>query len=75
MGPSTGNRPKLSLVDDCHDHPRAILSKTEVPKKRVGYEALHVDEGMAAVGAGERPLLLLVTRGEGTVFVTVRPRK
>jgi S1-C subfamily serine protease len=25
--------------------------------------------------AGERPLLLLVTRGEGTVFVTVRPRK
>ena len=35
-----------------------------------------VEELRAAIqGAGERPLLLLVTRGEGTVFVTVRPRK
>ncbi|HEX6184931.1 MAG TPA: DegQ family serine endoprotease [Pyrinomonadaceae bacterium] len=29
----------------------------------------------AIQSAGDRPVLLLVTRGEGTVFVTVRPRK
>jgi serine protease Do len=36
-----------------------------------------VEDLHAAIqGAGERPLLLLVTRpGEGTIFVTVRPRK
>jgi Do/DeqQ family serine protease len=35
-----------------------------------------VEELRAAVeSAGERPLLLLVTRGEGSVFVTVRPRR
>ena len=35
-----------------------------------------VEDLRAAIqGAGDRPLLLLVTRGEGTVFVTVRPRK
>jgi S1-C subfamily serine protease len=35
-----------------------------------------VEDLRAAIqGAGERPLLLLVTRGDGTVFVTVRPRK
>ncbi|HEX8558996.1 MAG TPA: DegQ family serine endoprotease [Pyrinomonadaceae bacterium] len=35
-----------------------------------------VEELRAAVeGSGDRPLLLLVTRGDGTVFVTVRPRK
>ncbi|HEX8354152.1 MAG TPA: DegQ family serine endoprotease [Pyrinomonadaceae bacterium] len=35
-----------------------------------------IEELRAAIqGAGERPLLLLVTRGDGTVFVTVRPRK
>ncbi|HEY0174397.1 MAG TPA: DegQ family serine endoprotease [Pyrinomonadaceae bacterium] len=35
-----------------------------------------IEDLRAAIqGAGERPLLLLVTRGDGTVFVTVRPRK
>ncbi|HEX8503491.1 MAG TPA: DegQ family serine endoprotease [Pyrinomonadaceae bacterium] len=35
-----------------------------------------VEDLLAAVnGAGDRPVLLLVTRGDGTVFVTVRPRK
>jgi S1-C subfamily serine protease len=35
-----------------------------------------IEDLRAAIqGSGERPLLLLVTRGEGTVFVTVRPRK
>jgi serine protease Do len=35
-----------------------------------------VEDLLAAIrGAGDRPVLLLVTRGEGTVFVTVRPRK
>ena len=35
-----------------------------------------IEDLRAAIqGAGERPLLLLVTRGQGTVFVTVRPRK
>ena len=33
------------------------------------------DLSAAVQGAGERPLLLLVTRGEGTVFVTIRPRR
>jgi Do/DeqQ family serine protease len=34
-----------------------------------------IEELRAAIqGAGERPLLLLVTRGEGSIFVTVRPR-
>ncbi|MET0623850.1 MAG: DegQ family serine endoprotease [Pyrinomonadaceae bacterium] len=35
-----------------------------------------IEDLRAAIqAAGERPLLLLVTRGDGTVFVTVRPRK
>ena len=35
-----------------------------------------IEDLRAAIqNAGERPLLLLVTRGEGTVFVTVRPRR
>jgi Do/DeqQ family serine protease len=35
-----------------------------------------VEDLRAAIDdAGDRPLLLLVTRGDGTVFVTVRPRK
>jgi Do/DeqQ family serine protease len=35
-----------------------------------------IEDLRAAIqSAGERPLLLLVTRGDGTVFVTVRPRK
>ena len=29
----------------------------------------------AVQGAGDRPVLLLITRGDGTVFVTVRPRR
>ena len=35
-----------------------------------------VEDLRAAIqAAGERPLLLLVTRGENTIFVTVRPRR
>ena len=35
-----------------------------------------VEDLRAAIqNAGDRPVLLLVTRGEGTVFVTVRPRR
>ena len=35
-----------------------------------------IEDLLAAIqSAGERPLLLLVTRGEGTIFVTVRPRR
>jgi Do/DeqQ family serine protease len=35
-----------------------------------------VEDLRAAVsGAGDRPLLLLVTRGDDTVFITVRPRR
>jgi S1-C subfamily serine protease len=37
-----------------------------------------IEDLRAAIqGAGERPLLLLVTRGggEGSLFVTIRPRK
>jgi S1-C subfamily serine protease len=35
-----------------------------------------VEDLRAAIdGAGDRPLLLLVTRGDGTIFITVRPRK
>jgi S1-C subfamily serine protease len=35
-----------------------------------------IEELRAAIeGSGDRPLLLLVTRGDDTIFVTVRPRK
>ena len=75
--PEDGQGLVVTNVDPSGPAAEAGLQQGDLIEQANRQPVRSVEDLRAAIqGAGERPLLLLVTRaGQGTIFVPVRPRR